>query len=124
MEAKGIVNVAGFCVAVDDVEDVDAGIEGKVDPRDVSNVVDVVNLVVIAVVVVLDVVVVVVVVVDVVVVVVVVVDVVVVTVVLVEVIIVDSDSNRLRITRLLSLRPRQGPKRYFSITQVQTPSSA
>ena len=117
MEAKGIVNVAGFCVAVDDVEDVDAGIEGKVDPRDVSNVVDVVNLVVIVVVVDVDVVV------D-----VVVVDVVVVlvevVVVLVEVIIVDSDSNRLRITRLLSLRPRQGPKRYFSITQVQTPSSA
>ena len=116
MEAKGIVNVAGFCVAVDDVEDVDAGIEGKVDPRDVSNVVDVVNLVVFVVVVVLDVVVVVA---D-----VVVVVVVVVIVVLVEVIIVDSDSNRLRITRLLSLRPRQGPKRYFSITQVQTPSSA
>ena len=39
MEAKGIVNVAGFGVAVDaddvELEDVDAGIDGKVDPRDV-----------------------------------------------------------------------------------------
>ena len=34
MEAKGIVNVAGFGVAVD-ADDVDAGTGGKVDPRDV-----------------------------------------------------------------------------------------
>ena len=36
MEAKGIVNVAGLGVAVGvDADDVDAGIGGKVDPRDV-----------------------------------------------------------------------------------------